>query len=112
MNIVLTTPPVVPGITDYSTDAFPPLGLLYVAADLRDSLFADVTILDPSCEGLNVTETLHRVLAHEPDLVGITSTSRNFSSAWKLIIEVKKARPNALTLLGGIHATLFGDFIP
>jgi len=83
------------------------LGLLYVAASVKDLPGVRVKIIDAFCEGLTMDQAVERILPLAPDLLGVTVTSRNFREAGKLTARVKAARPGVLTILGGIHPSLF-----
>lgn len=105
MNIVLASTPLAEN--PWNTRSFPPLGLLYVAGGLKDLENVHVKIVDAFGEGLNVKESVERILANSPDILGLNVTSRNVDEAAKLLTELKALRPGLVTVAGGIHPTLF-----
>jgi anaerobic magnesium-protoporphyrin IX monomethyl ester cyclase len=109
MKIVLATPP-----ADGSKCGLgmpPPLGLIYVATAAQKTLGTKITIVDAYSEGLYAEEAASRVLAHQPDIFGLSVMSTNINRGLKLLKEVKKARPTVTTVLGGQHATLFDSLL-
>jgi len=81
-----------------------PLGLCYVASMLeRHGVKA--RILDMYALDMGM-ESLEKRISHEaPDIVGITSMSCNFPNAVRAAKAIKKVRPEALVVTGGVHAT-------
>jgi anaerobic magnesium-protoporphyrin IX monomethyl ester cyclase len=109
VNIVLATVPI-PDIP-WNVGSFPPLGLLYLAGGVKHLDGIKISLVDAFCEGLTVQQTVARILAGEPDLVGLSMASRNLRAAAHLLDELKAARPGLLTLAGGIHPTLFDELL-
>jgi anaerobic magnesium-protoporphyrin IX monomethyl ester cyclase len=85
----------------------PPLGLIYVATAAQKKLGDKIIIVDAYSEGLYAEEAAARVLAHQPDIFGLSVMSTNINRGLKLLKMVKQARPTVTTILGGQHATLF-----
>jgi radical SAM superfamily enzyme YgiQ (UPF0313 family) len=93
----------------------PPLGLLTIAASVKDH---DVTVFDTKGEYDLVPETpelavLVRILLekYQPDLVGVTAITSEFDYCIEICRVVKQFDPGILTVAGGLHATLCpGDF--
>ena len=109
MKIVLATPPADgskcgPGMP-------PPLGLIYVATAAQKTLGDKIEIVDAYSAGLYAEEAAARVLAHQPDIFGLSVMSTNINRALKLLKLVKMAKPTVTTVLGGQHATLFDRLI-
>jgi len=106
MNVLLVNP-VFTGRTD-----LPPLGLLSLAAVLlQDNLTVEVLDLDiePLPDPLaKLDETLRRL---DPVVVGVTAMSDSFLSALGVCRHVKARNPAALTVLGGVHATVHDERI-
>ena len=104
MKIVLVSSP------DLQTNfggPFAPLGLLYLAGSVRKIPEVDVVVIDAYSEGLSVDQSLERILALTPDILGISPTSETFEGAWGILKSLKKVRPDVLTILGGFYATIF-----
>ncbi|MFH1936085.1 MAG: radical SAM protein, partial [Bacteroidota bacterium] len=122
MKILLINPPRSPenNILKYAPKAAkrfihkkligPPLGLLTVAAAVKDH---DVVLfdtkgeydLDPATPPLRklVKELVER---HRPDVVGVTVITSEFNDSVTICKVVKEVNPEILTVAGGLHATL------
>jgi anaerobic magnesium-protoporphyrin IX monomethyl ester cyclase len=88
----------------------PPLGLQCIAAPLLEAGLA-VSILDldtmkPEVHDRVLLEALRQC---NPRIIGVTSLSNSFASARQIIQVAKAARPEILTVLGGIHAAVLSD---
>lgn len=66
---------------------------------------AQVHIVEASAHDLDIENTLRRVLAFEPDVVGMTATTSGIVACGELAANLKQSRPGLLTLIGGCHAT-------
>ena len=105
MKIVLATPPA--DGSKCGRGMPPPLGLIYVATAAQKTLGEKITIVDAYSEGLYAEEAADRVLAHQPDIFGLSVMSTNINRGLKLLKMVKQGRPAVTTVLGGQHGTLF-----
>ncbi len=95
---------------------FPPKGLMYIAAYLRQA-GVDVDVLDikqlqferPSLLSRSISEiqqfVKYYVKEHNPEIIGITSTTISYIPATKIAKAVKEAAPNAKVVIGGVHVT-------
>lgn len=106
MKILLVQPPkaaLVIGGEDLHL--YEPLDLEYVAAGVADP--HEVEVLD-----MRLDKDLAGCLARlEPDVVGFTAYTTHVNTVKALCLEVKRRRPQAVTVVGGHHATAFpGDF--
>jgi len=85
----------------------PPLSLAAVAAGvIEDGFTVEILDLDTRAEdeGRRVlTEALERL---SPRVVGVTSLSHNFAGALQVCRAAKELSPSAVTVLGGVHATV------
>ena len=81
-----------------------PLGLLSLAGSLiRHGYEVHVVDGEPRLES---TEALvKKILALDPDVVGVTSTTPEIHLARDLITSLKRCRPGIITVLGGAHAS-------
>jgi anaerobic magnesium-protoporphyrin IX monomethyl ester cyclase len=86
----------------------PPLGLAYIAGNLEREGIA-VQVIDAAVEELTLEQTVERIRALAPSIVGMTSTSNFFVNAVELARRVKETLPAITTLLGGPHMTSNGD---
>ncbi|HTX89527.1 MAG TPA: radical SAM protein [Bacteroidales bacterium] len=88
----------------------PPLGLLTIAAAVRDH---EVTVFDlkgeydlhPATPALPEVVTM-LVNKYQPVLVGVTVITSEFDYSVEICRAVKRADPGILTVAGGLHATL------
>jgi radical SAM superfamily enzyme YgiQ (UPF0313 family) len=95
----------VPGYLD-GPRTNPALGPYSLGGVLKSHQF-DITIIDFVCEdkfGKNLVEAL---LAF--DVILLSANSLNWSSCYKLIHWIKEANSEITLILGGVHATLFGE---
>ncbi|MDD2901456.1 MAG: radical SAM protein, partial [Syntrophales bacterium] len=109
MNIVLATAP--DEDSPWNEGSFPPLGLLYVAGSVKNLPGVAVKVIDTYGEGLTLYQSVERILSCSPDILGVTVTSKNFREARRLTAGVKAARPDTLTIFGGIHPTIFDGLL-
>lgn len=80
----------------------PALGLGYMAAVLeREGI--DVELVPTHVLGMSWSDVTKKIAADRPDIVGCTATTENRHLSFRLLREAKRARPEALTLIGGPH---------
>ncbi len=122
VKILLINPPRSPfnGILEYAPKEArhfihkkligPPLGLLMLAAATKEH---DVTVFDTKGEYDLKTDAppLSDLVAKlveetQPDIVGTTVISSEFYYGIDILKTVKEVKPNSLTVIGGLHATL------
>jgi anaerobic magnesium-protoporphyrin IX monomethyl ester cyclase len=82
----------------------PPLGLLSIAGSLRHAGH-DVEVIDAEPHLLDTDEIVREVARREPDFLGVTSTTPEFSLTQEIVRQAKAARPGLVTVLGGAHAS-------
>lgn len=80
----------------------PPLGLLYVASSLRQAGH-EVRVVDGTVEG---SEALQRALEAPYGLIGSGAPTMGRHQALAVLQQAKAAQPQALTVMGGVHASL------
>ena len=83
---------------------YPPLGLLLIAAVLRDC-GAAVTLIDVDAEGLDEGHLAERLRDGSPDIVGISALTPSINAALRAARTAKESA-GAVTVLGGIHPTV------
>jgi anaerobic magnesium-protoporphyrin IX monomethyl ester cyclase len=108
MKIVLVAPPMrmeqVYGDFSEWGSISPPTGLCYIAALLREN-GVQVEILDAEALGLGLSETVRRIVAAQPDMVGITCKTLWVDSAGRLADALKRDMPDVCIVAGGNHPT-------
>lgn len=83
----------------------PNLGLCSLAGSLPQDV--DVKIIDLNLKNQHVGATVAKLVKDfEPDLVGLSSMSFQYSTARRLARVVKQVQPKTKVALGGYHATL------
>ncbi len=115
MKVLLVNPPARPAIqsilperVELSRGAFPPLGLLYLAAAVRRALpEVGVEVIDAPTSG-QTAEEIGRY-AHQGgfDLVGISIMTFTLLGARETASAVREQRPRMTVVAGGPHAHLF-----
>jgi len=83
--------------------AYPPLGLLYIAAMIEKG--NNVEILDFDTDDLTKEKFISHLNKFNPDLVGLTASTPMIKNALKAAEWVKENR-DVPVVLGGIHATI------
>ncbi|HAR98318.1 MAG TPA: B12-binding domain-containing radical SAM protein, partial [Syntrophus sp. (in: bacteria)] len=111
MRIVLVHPAGsnwVPGEKDITATAnrMAPLGLLSIAAYLfraGHEVFVHDCLGPHAVSGTAANARL--VLERDPDLVGFSATTSGFLDAWEMAAAIKAARPEVVTVFGGVHVS-------
>jgi anaerobic magnesium-protoporphyrin IX monomethyl ester cyclase len=81
-----------------------PLGIGYISAVLREHAI-DSWILDLSTRRYTDEQILRLLGVHSADVVGISAFTENFAEAAHVASLVREVTPDALIVLGGVHAT-------
>lgn len=85
--------------------ATPPMGILYLAAYLRERFDAEIRIIDQRLGDCPPDELVRRALDIQPEIIGLSC----FTTAAHLLPEtsgkLRAALPGALQVLGGPHAS-------
>jgi radical SAM superfamily enzyme YgiQ (UPF0313 family) len=126
MKVLLVRPPSVHGKGSAKPSVGLPLGLLYIAAVLKENGFsvevydAQINTIEPSylledgrvCVGDKWDKIEKEISEIKPDLVGITCPfTAQSANAVKMAETVKKIFPGAVVVMGGNHATAcYKDF--
>jgi len=103
---------------------FSPLGIAYIAANIRDEV--EVEIMDAAAEGFDheeiidenfirfgspLSEIQERIETFQPDIVGVTCL---FSSVFPMVREVcrvaKRVNPDIITITGGTYPTFMTEY--
>ena len=88
--------------------SMPPLGLLYIGAVLERAGIP-VEVVPADVLGLSWADIRRKIERDKPDIVGVTITTENRFQSLKLIRLAKRAHPDALTVLGGPHASMAAE---
>ncbi|MBR9706189.1 radical SAM protein [Candidatus Pacearchaeota archaeon] len=106
MKVLLVNPSQTKVYGKMKSPDYPPLGLAYIGAVLEDAGH-QVRIIDIDADGIT-QDNFIEIVKERYELVGFTATTPTFENAEKLCALVKK-NTEAVTVLGGIHATIVGD---
>lgn len=106
MNVLLVNP------RYNGCSEIPPLGLECLASPLLwegiDVSILDLDICSAEEGRYALKDTIQKTL---PQIVGVTAMSHSFPSAQEVCSIAKNLHPDALTVMGGIHATVMFDEI-
>lgn len=94
-----------PGQSLISKIAGPPLGILQIAAVLRETFGAELalTALDMDALGLDLRFLDQHLATHRYDVVGVSALNAEAPNARAIAEAVKAHSPRTLTVLGGPH---------
>jgi len=85
---------------------YPPLGLLYLSAYIREKENIELKVVDGSL--ISYGELLSEVNSFSPDIIGVSFTTQSATGAYRLINDVKakiKSGGTPLIVCGGPHPT-------
>lgn len=105
MKVMLLTPP------GKTTELWPPLGLLYIAANLKKLRKDDVIVVDAFCRNLDRAAVLKIIEDERPGFIGISTSTHAFLEAMEVLREAAARLPDAIIALGGYHSTFAADQI-
>ncbi|MBI1388999.1 MAG: radical SAM protein [bacterium] len=114
MKILLIQPPEfnmittnVPSVVDEETGAYPPLGLLYVAAFIESQTGHQVEILDAILDKLDYDGLEAEIRRRKPDVVGVQAMTFTVIDATLTAKLVKKIDPSIPVVFGGPHVYIY-----
>lgn len=115
MKILLVNPPVVHAAvttldwmpTSEDIGAFPPIGLMYLAAILRKHTDYEIKIIDMDLEKMSVQELGEWVARFSPDIAGITTFTPIFYDVMQVTKEIKRVKKDCYVCLGGAHTSTY-----
>ncbi len=114
MKVLLIQPPEfnmittnVPSVVDEESGAYPPLGLLYVAAFLESNTGHEVEILDTLLDNLDYDQIEEEINRRKPDVVGIQAMTFTLIDATLTAKVVKKVDPTIPVIFGGPHVYIY-----
>ncbi|MFH1903474.1 MAG: radical SAM protein [Candidatus Omnitrophota bacterium] len=88
---------------------YPPLGILYLAAYLRQGTSRfEIKVVDGYQEK-NIEQTVKKILSFSPDIIGLSFTTQAATGAYEVIREVKKRLPGVFVVTGGPHPTIYPE---
>ena len=85
--------------------SWPPAWAAYLAGSLRAAGFDDIHFIDAMTNDLSDDELRERLHELAPDVVGCTAITPSIYKAERVLEIVKEVCPDAIRILGGVHAT-------
>jgi anaerobic magnesium-protoporphyrin IX monomethyl ester cyclase len=104
MRIVLVHPNYHSGGAEIAGN-WPPAWVAYLAGHLKDAGFTDIHFIDAMTNDLSDEDLAARLKELKPDVVGSTAITPSIYKAERVLEIAKEVVPDALRVLGGIHAT-------
>ncbi|WP_349357892.1 magnesium-protoporphyrin IX monomethyl ester anaerobic oxidative cyclase [Stappia sp.] len=104
MRIVLIHPNYHSGGAEIAGN-WPPAWVAYLAGHLRDAGFTDIHFIDAMTNDIGDEEIARRLEELQPDIVGTTAITPSIYKAETILKIASEVVPDALRVLGGIHAT-------
>jgi anaerobic magnesium-protoporphyrin IX monomethyl ester cyclase len=84
---------------------WPPAWVAYLAGSLKAADYTQVTFVDAMTNHLSDEELKARMIELRPDVIGVTSITPSIYAAERVLEIARDAVPEALRVLGGVHAT-------
>lgn len=104
MRIVLVHPNYHSGGAEIAGN-WPPAWAAYLAGALKAAGFDDIHFIDAMTNDLSEAELRSRFTALKPDVVGCTAITPSIYTAERTLQIAQETCPNAVRVLGGVHAT-------
>ena len=84
---------------------WPPAWAAYISGALKAAGFTDLRFIDAMTNDLSEEQVRAILRSEKPDVIGCTAITPSIYKAERLLEIAKEEHPEALTVLGGIHAT-------
>jgi anaerobic magnesium-protoporphyrin IX monomethyl ester cyclase len=84
---------------------WPPAWVAYIAGALKQRGYTDLRFVDAMTNHLSDEQVADIIRAERPDVIGTTAITPSIYKAERLLEIAKEIHPQAVTVLGGIHAT-------
>jgi len=104
MRIVLIHPNYHSGGAEIAGN-WPPAWVSYLAGHLKNDGFTDIHFIDAMTNHMDDDAVKDRLLELKPDVIGTTAITPSIYVAEQTLKVAQEACPNAVTVLGGVHAT-------
>ena len=85
--------------------SWPPAWVAYLAGAVRNAGYPDVSFIDAMTDHIDDDELARRIREIKPDIVGVTCITPSIYKAERTLQIAREQCPDALTVLGGVHAT-------
>ena len=116
MKILLVMPPDIntvlmeaPNEVYEEFGAYPPLGLMYLAACIRkfSKQKHDIRIVDCDTDKLDFKALEKEIKGYAPDVVGVTAYTPIIYDSWQTLKLAKKINKKIITVIGGHHSDIY-----
>jgi len=87
----------------------PPLGLMYIAAYLRQKFNVEIRIINQRINNMPNNEIVKQAKEFEADVIGLSTLTMNAYSLPCITSNLKVALPKALIVIGGPHVSAVGE---
>ncbi len=84
---------------------WPPAWVAYLTGHLRQAGFDDIHFIDAMTHELSDDAVAEKIAELQPDAIGVTSITPSIYKAEEILRRAAEVAPNAVRILGGIHAT-------
>ena len=84
---------------------WPPAWVAYLTGAAKTAGFEDVHFIDAMTDNIEDDDLRQRIADLKPDLVGVTSITPSIYKAERVLELAREAHPEAVRVLGGVHAT-------
>lgn len=84
---------------------WPPAWVAYLTGSLRRAGFDDIHFIDAMTNNIADDDLAKQIAAVKPDVVGVTSITPSIYAAERVLELARDHAPNALRMMGGVHAT-------
>lgn len=104
MRIVLIHPNYHSGGAEIA-GSWPPAWVAYITGALKAAGYTDVRFIDAMTNDISDDELRYLLSQEKPDVVGCTAITPSIYKAERVLEIAKEVHPDAVTVLGGVHAT-------
>ncbi len=84
---------------------WPPAWAAYLSGALKAAGFENILFIDAMTLDISEEELRRRIIQYQPDIVGTTAITPSIYKAERTLQIAKEEKPDAITVLGGVHAT-------
>lgn len=84
---------------------WPPAWVAYLSGHLRQAGFDDIHFIDAMTDNVSGADLAKRMEEIKPDVVGVTAITPSIYRAEDVLKVARDVVPNAVRMLGGVHAT-------
>jgi anaerobic magnesium-protoporphyrin IX monomethyl ester cyclase len=104
MRIVLVHPNYHSGGAEIA-GSWPPAWVAYLAGALKQAGYDDITFIDAMTDHLDDDSLRARIREARPDVIGTTAITPSIYAAERILQLAQEECPDAVRVLGGVHAT-------